>query len=235
MAHVPAPQQLQGLTVHCVNPCERHHKPAGLCVPHVSRRPVHLADNMLHGHPRWHEPCLSALGAIAHAAGCQPNHHKHMRCNAGLHQIQFTDPHRVSAAHSPKVCWSTLLRQGIVATVAGRAVAVGNARLLAGQGVRVGPSQAVAEVAWQARGGGSLRICRNLKHPSEAVRVDPIHMDHDGSYSGRHSRSLMCLDSTQLPAECTQVVAERCAHVMWDNSSRFCQLDVVTWISNESR
>ena len=45
-----------------------------------------------------------------------------------------------------------LVLQGVLALVGGREVAVGNSRLLAGQGICLTDEQAAEEAAWQAKG-----------------------------------------------------------------------------------
>jgi hypothetical protein len=47
---------------------------------------------------------------------------------------------------------TTVLIQGVLALVGGREVAVGNSRLLAGQGIYLTDEQAAEEAAWQAKG-----------------------------------------------------------------------------------
>ena len=47
---------------------------------------------------------------------------------------------------------NTLPTQGVLALVGGRQVAVGNSRLLVGQGICLTDEQAAAEAAWQAKG-----------------------------------------------------------------------------------
>jgi cation transport ATPase len=54
--------------------------------------------------------------------------------------------------HTSCISWI----QGVLALVGGRAVAVGNSRLLAGQGVRLTEKQVAEEAAWQAKGASVI-------------------------------------------------------------------------------
>lgn len=90
---------------------------------------------------------LAALQQLTPARDSQP-----VPCASPQGQVR-----QAEGLHAPSlvvsIAWCT---QGVVATVGGREVAVGNSRLLAGQGIRVDPDQAAAEAAWQAKGILSL-------------------------------------------------------------------------------
>ncbi len=64
--------------------------------------------------------------------------------------------------------------QGIVATVGGREVAVGNSRLLAARGVRLKPGQSAEEALWQAKGA---LVPPSAVQPSHSQCLTPGHVD----------------------------------------------------------